>query len=58
MLIWLGKQHLEQRDKNLHEHSGPNGKPIEHKNLTEIPDDQLEAKIQALAAKHAPKEST
>jgi phage terminase small subunit len=30
------------------EHSGVDGKPIEHKSLTEIPDDQLDAKIKAM----------
>lgn len=29
MLIWLGKQMLDQRDKASHELSGPDGKPIE-----------------------------
>lgn len=29
MLIWLGKQLLEQKDKAAHEHSGPNGGAIE-----------------------------
>jgi hypothetical protein len=29
MLIWLGKQHLDQRDVLLTEHSGPGGGPIE-----------------------------
>lgn len=39
-----------------HEHSGPDGKPIEHKNLSDLPDDQLDARIQAMLAKR-PKES-
>lgn len=33
------------------EHSGPDGKPIETKSLTELPDDQLDAKIKAMMAK-------
>lgn len=36
------------------EHSGPNGKPIEHKDLTEIPDEQLDARLQSLLAKQKP----
>jgi phage terminase small subunit len=35
-----------------HEHSGPDGKPIEHKHLNDLPDDQLEAKIAAMLAKN------
>lgn len=31
MLIWLGKQHLGQHDKQSHEVSGPEGGPIEVK---------------------------
>lgn len=31
MLIWLGKQYLGQSDKNSHQVSGPDGKPIETK---------------------------
>lgn len=33
------------------EHSGPNGKPIEHKDVSDLPDDQLEAMIQRLLEK-------
>lgn len=33
------------------EHSGPDGKPIEHKNLSDLPDDQLNAKIQSMISK-------
>ncbi len=32
MAIWLGKQHLDQRDRQ--EHSGLNGGPIEYSRLT------------------------
>lgn len=33
------------------EHSGPDGKPIETKNLGEVPDEQLDARIQSMLAK-------
>jgi AraC-like DNA-binding protein len=56
MLIWLGKQHLEQRDKQALEHSGPDGKPIEHKDVGSLTDEQLNSKIQSLLEKR-PKES-
>lgn len=36
------------------EHSGPDGKPIEHKNLSDATDEQLDAKIQAILAKGKP----
>ena len=29
MLIWLGKQYLDQKDKQSNEHSGPNGGAID-----------------------------
>lgn len=38
------------------EHSGPDGKPIEHKNLNELTDEQLSAKIAAMLAKGKPHE--
>lgn len=47
MLVWLGKQSLGQVDKILNEISGPEGKPIETKNVSEIPDEQLDEKIKA-----------
>lgn len=34
MQIWLGKQHLGQKDRAASEISGPDGKPIETKNAT------------------------
>ena len=34
MAIWLGKQHLDQKDHQSHEHSGPNGAPIPFSNMT------------------------
>lgn len=33
MLIWLGKQYLEQKDKTAQELSGPNGAPIKTANI-------------------------
>jgi len=51
LLIWLGKQHLDQKDKAAHELSGPNGKPIETKSSRDLSDDELDAKIKALMAK-------
>lgn len=51
MLIWLGKQWLGQKDKNAHEHSGPDGRPIETKSSTDMTDEQLEAKIASLTRK-------
>lgn len=51
MLIWLGKQLLEQRDRAWQEHSGPGGKPIETTSLT---DEQLEAQIKGLLEKANP----
>lgn len=51
MLIWLGKQHLAQRDKASHELSGPDGAPIEHKDVTQLTDEQLSARHEALLAK-------
>lgn len=49
MLIWLGKQHLEQRERASHEHSGPDGKPIETK--ATLSDEEIHARILALQAK-------
>ena len=34
MAIWLGKQHLDQTDRQTHEHSGPNGAPIPYTDMT------------------------
>lgn len=39
------------REVQAIEHSGPDGKPIEHKNLGEVPDSEIEAKYQALLQK-------
>lgn len=49
MLIWLGKQYLDQRDKNSFEHSGPDGRPIEM-SAASLTDEQLDARIKALSA--------
>lgn len=46
MMIWLGKQWLGQKDQAAHEHSGPDGGPIEtaNRNIEITPDmDQKEA---------------
>lgn len=48
MLIWLGKQYLNQRDRSSHEHSGPGGGPIPVNSLS---DEQLELRIAALTSK-------
>jgi hypothetical protein len=51
MLIWTGKQYLGQSDKQSTEISGPNGKPLEHKDVSEMPREQRLAEIAALVAK-------
>lgn len=51
MLIWLGKQYLDQRDKSSHELSGPNGKPIETKAYGDLTDEQLDARIARFTGK-------
>lgn len=51
MLIWLGKQYLNQRDKNSFEHSGPDGKPIETHNRSELTDQELNSRIAKLMDK-------
>jgi hypothetical protein len=51
MQIWLGKQYLEQKDKNAHEHTGKDGGPIEHKDLSKLSDAELDAKLAQLEAK-------
>lgn len=49
MLIWCGKQYLDQRDKASTELSGPDGKPIETKST--LTDEQLDAAIKVKLAK-------
>ena len=51
MLIWCGKQYLGQRDKTSQEISGPDGKPVEHKDVTELTPEQKRARIDYLLAK-------
>jgi hypothetical protein len=48
MLIWLGKQHLGQQDKQEIEHSGPDGGPIEIRSMS---DDELERKAQQILSR-------
>jgi len=45
MLIWLGKQHLGQKDVTKAEHSGPDGQPIQVNSAHELSDAELEAII-------------
>lgn len=45
MLVWLGKQTLGQVDKMINELSGPDGKPIETKSLSNLSDEQLDALV-------------
>lgn len=54
MLIWLGKQHLEQRDKSSHELSGPDGKPMEHRDASHLSDADLDKRIAEMLAKVKP----
>lgn len=51
MLIWLGKQYLGQRDRSLHEHSGPDGKPIVMSRADSMTDEQIAARVQQLLGK-------
>ena len=51
MLIWLGKQYLGQRDKASHEHSGPNGNPIQTEELGGLSDEEINARIQLFMQK-------
>ncbi len=48
MAIFLGKQYLDQKDHLAHQHSGPNGAPIEYSNLTP---DERRARIAELQEK-------
>lgn len=41
MGIWCGKQYLGQRDRQEHEHTGANGGPIQHVDLSQVSDDDL-----------------
>lgn len=51
MLIWLGKQYLGQRDRALHEHSGPDGTPISMTRADSMSDDEISQRIQKLLGK-------
>ena len=52
MLIWLGKQHLGQQDKQAHEHSGPAGGPIEVR--TNELRDRIASRIAGIATRIGP----
>lgn len=41
MLIWLGKQFLDQRDRQSHEHAGRGGGPIQTVDLSKLSGDDL-----------------
>lgn len=45
MAIFLGKNYLGQSDKQDHQHSGPDGGPIQFANLTEA---EIDARLAAL----------
>ena len=47
MAIFLGKNYLGQSDKQEHQHSGPNGGPIQHVDLSGVSDEEL-ARLEAL----------
>lgn len=55
LLIWLGKQHLDQSDRSKLEHSGPDGRPIESRNLSDLTDAEVDARLKEYAAKALPK---
>lgn len=55
LLIWLGKQYLNQKDKSLQEHSGVDGKPIETKSTSDMTNEQIQERIAALMAKQKDK---
>ena len=47
MAIFLGKNYLGQTDKQEHQHSGPNGGPIQHVDLSGVSDEEL-ARLEAI----------
>jgi hypothetical protein len=51
LLIWLGKQYLDQKDKNVQEISGPGGKPIETRDLSSLTEEQIDARLAELTEK-------
>lgn len=48
MLIWCGKQYLDQKDKSKLEHSGIDGQAIQIKDVTKLTNQELESEIQKL----------
>lgn len=46
-MFWL-KCRERWREVNVHEHSGPDGRPIETRNLAELPEDQIDERIAKL----------
>lgn len=50
-IFWL-KCRERWREVNVHEVSGPDGKPIETKNQTDLTDEQIQARIDALIGKN------
>jgi hypothetical protein len=54
MQIWLGKQHLGQKDKSETALTGKDGGPIETKDLSAATDDELDERIRKLMPQAAP----
>jgi hypothetical protein len=50
MLVWMGKQLLNQKDKIANEMSGPEGKPITFTSVKELTDEQLGTMLAQLEA--------
>ena len=50
MLIWLGKQHLGQRDKSDQEITGKDGTPLIP--ASGLPDEEVERRAREILAKH------
>lgn len=50
-IIFALKCRFGYKETTAHEHSGPDGKPIEHKNLTDLKEDQLDDRIKTLTEK-------
>lgn len=51
LLIWLGKQYLGQKDRSAHEVSGPDGAPIETKDVSTLSNEEIDARLEKLRAK-------
>lgn len=46
--LWLRNRQPEKwRDKQTHEHTGKDGGPIEHKDLTNMPEDEIDRQLSA-----------